>query len=160
MFIGGCLKWPEMRAVAIELIERMHMGHRAGSFQIPAVDFVRIFAPNANAAGMDKVAQRGDIHFIAEAEKSGSFRLATGERALFDLEREGLVVKLPARPLSGKYSLLADGFRIRFARGEELEGCRRLLLLICHRVVGVEVTRARVCVEMPTRLFDLCVEFD
>ncbi|MCV5180141.1 hypothetical protein OFC21_32500, partial [Escherichia coli] len=82
---------------------------------------------------LDKVARRGDIHFVAEAEDGGGFRLATGESALFDLGRDGLVVKLPARPLSGTYGLLADGFRIQFARGEELEGCRRFFLLICHR---------------------------
>ncbi len=151
-------KWPEMRPVALELITKMHEGHARQQFTIPAVDFARVFAPNAKASELAKVAARGDIRFTADEANGGVFVLAEGERADFDLGREGLVLRIPAR-MSGRYLIRPDAFRINFNRGEELEGCRRIFLLVCNRVVSVEVSNARIDVRTPTRIFDLCVEF-
>jgi hypothetical protein len=159
MAIFNCLKWPEMRGVALELIARVHEGHAHGRFSIPVVDFVRVFAPQAEANEMAKVATRGQIEFVAASASDGTFTLAEGERALFDLGREGLVMRIPAR-LSGRYRVLSGAFHIEFNRGEELEGCKRILLLVCHRVVSVDVSGERVDVHLPSKLFDLCVEFE
>jgi hypothetical protein len=159
MSLFGCLKWPEMRAVALGLIERMHDGHARREFSIPVVDFARIFAPGASSAELEKVAQRGDIHFTAQHENRGIFKLAEGPRATFDLGREGLAMRVPAQ-LSGKYELRPDAFHIAFNKGEELEGCKRLFVLVCNRVVSVDVSSERVDVRLPSRLFDLCVEFE
>jgi hypothetical protein len=159
MALFNCLDWPEMRAAALALINNMHEGHGRGQFSIPVVDFVKIFAPGAPAAGLAVVAARGDIRFTAETETGGSFRLAEGERALFDLRREGLVMRVPAR-MSGQYELRAGAFRITFKEGEELEGCKRILMLICNRVVSIDVTKTRVDVHLPNKLLDLCVEFE
>jgi hypothetical protein len=159
MSLFNCLKWPEMRAVALDLVERMHQGHRRGRFSIPVVDFARIFAPGAPAAELAKVSARGDLHFEAAGSGQGTFALAEGARALFDLGREGLVMRIPER-MSGVYHLSPGAFHIEFNRGEELEGCKRLLLLVCKRVVSVDVNASRVDVHLPSRIFDLCVEFE
>ncbi len=151
-------KWPEMRSVALELISRMHAGHARATFQIPVVDFARVFAPGANDTELQKVAARGDIHFVADDVNGGTFMLAEGARAAFDLGREGLMLRIPAR-MSGRYLVHREAFSIDFNRGEELEGCRRIFLLVCNRVVGVDVSSERVDVRMPSRMFDLCVEF-
>lgn len=158
MAIFDCLKWPEMRAVAIELIARMHEGHAGGRFSIPVVDFARVFAPGAGEAELAKVKKRGELSFVAEGPQGGTFSLPEGERALFDLGREGLVMRVPAR-LSGRYQVRAGAFRIDFNAGEELEGCKRILLLVCNRVASVDVSAARVDVRFPSKLFNLCVEF-
>ena len=159
MAIFDCLKWPEMRAAALELIARMHEGHAGGGpFAIPAVEFVRIFSPGADAGELEKIAARGDIQFRPDSPDGGTFQLAPGERALFDLHRDALVLRIPVR-MSGRYELRPGAFRIDFNPGEELEGCKRLLLLICNRVVSVEVSPERVDVRAPQRIFDLCVEF-
>ena len=148
-----------MRGVALELIGRMHEGHRRGRFSLPVVDFARVFAPGAQESELAKVAGRGDIHFMAEGESSGAFTLAEGTQAIFDLGREGLVMRIPAR-MSGRYLIRAGAFNIEFNKGEELEGCKRLLILVCNRVVSVDVSSARVDVRLPGRIFDLCVEFE
>lgn len=158
MALFNCLKWPEMRAVALELIASMHAGHERVRFSIPVVDFVRVFAPNAPLSELTKVAERGDINFTAESETGGTFSLVEGERALFDLHREALVMRIPVR-MSGHYELRPDAFHIEFNEGEELEGCKRILMLICNRVISVDVSSARVDVHLPNRLLDLCVEF-
>ena len=154
-----CLKWPEMRRVARELIARMEEGHRRGRFSIPVVDFVRVFSPDASADELVKVAARGDLQFTADSPEGGVFTLAEGKRALFDLHREGLALRIPAR-MSGRYAILPGAFRVEFKRGEELEGCKRVLFLVCNRVLSVDVSDARVDVHTPGRIFDLCVEFE
>ena len=159
MAIFGCLKWPEMRPVTIRLIERMHGGHKQGEFSIPVVDFVRVFAPGAVESELAKVRERGDIHFTADKDVGGTFRLAAGPRATFDLGREGLAMRVPER-MSGRYLILPRAFRIHFNRGEELEGCKRLFILVCNRVLSVDVSDKRVDVHLPSKLFDLCVEFE
>ena len=158
MGVFDCLKWPEMRGVALELIGRVHEGHARGAFRIPVVDFVRVFSPGASAAELRKVAERGDLHFAADAERGGAFTLAEGERALFDLHRDGLVMRIPRR-VGGRYELLTGAFRVNFNRGEELEGCKRLLALVCNRVRTVEVTPRRVDVRLSVSVLDMCVEF-
>ncbi len=152
-------KWPEMRSVALELISRMHAGHARETFQLPVADFARVFAPGANDAELQRVAARGNINFVADNASGGTFTLAEGARAAFDLGREGLVLRIPAR-MSGRYEIHMEAFSINFNRGEELEGCRRIFLLVCNRVVGVDVSSARVDVRMPSRMFDLCVKFE
>jgi hypothetical protein len=160
MSLFNCLKWPEMREVAVELVTHMHEGHAAGEeFSIPVVDFARVFAPTAPASELEKVSARGDINFKPSGARGGTFKLAEGARALFDLGREGLVMRIPAR-MSGTYALSPGAFHIEFNRGEELEGCKRLLLLVCKRVVSVDVSASRVDVRLPSRVFDLCVEFE
>jgi hypothetical protein len=160
MALFDCLKWPEMREVAIELVRRMHDGHAQGQgFSIPVVDFARIFAPEAPAAELAKVSARGDISFQPAGDGEGTFALAAGPRALFDLGRDGLVMRIPER-MSGVYTLSPGAFHIEFNRGEELEGCKRLLMLVCNRVLSVDVSGSRVDVHLPSRIFDLCVEFE
>ncbi len=159
MAIFSCLKWPEMRGVAMELIARVHEGHKSRRFSIPVVEFARVFAPGASAQELAKAEKRGRMEFVAQGEGEGTFTLRAGERALFDLGREGLVMRIPER-MSGRYSLRPGAFRIEFNRGEELEGCKRILLLVCHRVVSVDVSDKRVDVRLPSKLFDLCVEFE
>ena len=83
MAIFSCLKWPEMRAVTLKLVERMHEGHALGQFSIPVVDFVRVFAPGAQESELAKVAKRGDIKFIEDSASGGKFRLYEGARATF-----------------------------------------------------------------------------
>lgn len=158
MALFNCLKWPEMRPVTLELIASVHEGHGRGQFSIPAADFLRVFAPGATAAELKNVAERGDINFKAESETGGTFMLAAGKRALLDLRREGLVMRLPVR-MSGRYEIRPGAFQIDFQEGEELEGCKRLLMLICNRVVSVDVSSTRVDVRLPNKLLDLCVEF-
>ena len=158
MSLFDCLKWPEMRGVAVDLIGRVHEGHGRGRFGIPVVDFVRVFAPGAAEAELAKVAERGDLRFEADSPGGGAFKLPEGPRALFDLRREGLVIRVPAH-LSGRYELLADAFRVTFNAGEELEGCKRLGLLACNRVTAVEVTPRRVDVRLKVKVLNLCVEF-
>src|SRR5919112_3745843 len=63
MTLFRCLKWPEMRGAALELIARVREGHARGSFHIPVVDFLRVFSPGADAAELSKVAERGDLQF-------------------------------------------------------------------------------------------------
>lgn len=159
MSLFDCLKWPEMRGVAVDLIARMREGHERGRFQIPVVDFLRVFSPSASEAELAKVAERGDLHFTPDAEAGGEFTLAEGERALFDLHREGLVIRIPRR-VGGRYALGPDSFRITFHPGQELEGCKRLVFLVCNRVVSVEVTPRRVDVQLPIQMLNLCVEFE
>ncbi|HZI18119.1 MAG TPA: hypothetical protein VEY09_05930 [Pyrinomonadaceae bacterium] len=159
MSLFDCLKWPEMRPVALDLIARVREGHARGEFAIPVVDFLRVFSPKASRAELAKVAERGDLRFRADSPTGGTFRLAEGERALFDLHREGLVIRIPRR-VSGRYSVGADSFCVRFDRGSELEGCKRLLLLVCNRVLAVEVTPRRVNVHLPVSMLNLCVEFE
>ncbi len=158
MSLFSCLKWPEMRPVTLELIARMHEGHARGMFRIPVVDFVRVFSPGAGPGELRKVAERGDLHFTADSAAGGVFTLAEGERALFDLHRDGLVMRIPRR-VSGRYELLPEAFRVHFNKGEELEGCKRLLALVCNRVRAVEVTPERVDVRLNVTLLGLCVEF-
>jgi hypothetical protein len=149
-----------MREVAIELIARMHDGHGLGvEFSIPVIDFVRIFAPGAPAVELEKVGARGDLSFKPTGAQEGEFALTKGPRALFDLGREGLVMRIPER-MSGLYALSDGAFHIEFNKGEELEGCKRLLLLVCNRVMSVDVSASRVDVHLPSRIFDLCVEFE
>ncbi len=152
------LKWPEMRTVALELIARMHRGHESKSFSIPVVDFVSVFAPDAPAGELEKVAERGDLVFTADGAQDGSFTLAEGERALFDLRREGLVLRIPVL-MSGRYELRPQAFTVYFNQDQELEGCKRILLLVCNRVKSVDVSNERVDVRLPGKIFDLCVEF-
>jgi hypothetical protein len=159
MALFSCLKWPEMRPVTLQLIKRMHEGHALGRFSIPVVDFARLFAPGAQSEELEKVAVRGDIDFTATNESGGTFRLDEGKRATFDLGREGLVMRVPER-MSGSYGIRPSAFEIEFKSGEELEGCKRLVMLICNRVVGVDVSSERVDVRLPSKLFDLCVEFE
>lgn len=159
MALFNCLKWPEMRAVALRLIAHMHEGHARREFSIPVVEFVHIFSPGASAAELAKVAERGDLRFTADAPDAGAFTLPAGKRALFDLHREGLVLRIPVR-MSGRYELRPGAFRITFNAGEELEGCKRLLLLVCNRVLSVDVSPQRVDVRLPHSILDLCVEFD
>jgi hypothetical protein len=159
MALFDCMKWPEMRPVTLELIAQMHEGHGRGRFQIPVVDFLKIFAPGATASELAKVARRGSIDFEAVTESGGTFSLARGERSLFDLHRDGLVMRLPAR-MSGRYKLRPGAFHIQFKEGEELEGCKRILMLICNRVISVDVSDKRVNVHLPNKLLDLCVEFN
>ncbi len=148
-----------MREVARELVARMHKGHARGDFSIPVVDFARVFAPGAPASELEKVAARGDLNFKRAGENGGTFKLAEGTRALFDLGREGLVMRIPER-MSGTYTLTSGAFHIEFNKGEELEGCKRLLLLVCNRVRAVDVSASRVDVHLPSKIFDLCVEFE
>jgi hypothetical protein len=148
-----------MRPVTLLLIKRMHEGHARGSFSIPVVDFARLFAPEAPAAELAKVAERGDIQFTPESEKGGTFQLARGPSATFELGREGLAMRVPER-MSGHYTIRPQAFQIEFASGEELEGCKRLFVLICNRVISVDVSDKRIDVRLPSKLFDLCVEFE
>ena len=160
MALFSCLKWPEMRPVTLELIKRLHEGHAlGGQFSIPVVDFARVFAPGAQTAELEKVAERGDIRFTPQSERGGTFQLAEGVAATFDLGREGLAMRIPAR-MSGSYEVRPSAFQIKFNTGEELEGCKRLVILICNRVVSVDVSSERVDVRLPSKLFDLCVEFE
>jgi hypothetical protein len=106
-----------------------------------------------------KVASRGDLRFEADSALGGSFRLEEGARADFDLGREGLVMRVPRR-LGGRYEVSADSFRVKFNAGEELEGCKRVVVLVCNRVRSVEVTPRRVDVHLNVRVLDLCVEFE
>jgi len=158
MFPFTRLKWPEMRPVALELIARMHDGHARGRFEIPVEDFVQVFAPGARENELAKVRARGSLSFNADREHEGAFTLPEGERALFDLQREGLVLRIPVR-LGGRYKLRDRAFQVEFNRGEELEGCKRVLLLICNSVVSVDVSQHSVDVRSPQRIFDLHVEF-
>jgi hypothetical protein len=159
MSLFSCLKWPEMRAVTLKLIERMHEGHARHEFAIPVVDFVRVFAPGASESELAKVAERGDIHFTADADNGGAFQLAPGPQATFDLGREGLVMRVPEQ-MSGRYLIRPSAFHIEFNKGEELEGCKRILMLVCNRVLSVDISSERVEVHLPSKLFDLCVEFE
>lgn len=154
-----CLKWPEMRGAALELIARVREGHGRGSFAIPVVDFLRVFSPGASEAELAKVAARGNLQFTADSSGGGSFTLAEGKRADFDLNRDGLVMRVP-RMLAGRYEVLADSFRVEFGEGRELEGCKRLVVLVCNRVRSVEVTPRRVDVHLNVKMLDLCVEFE
>ncbi len=151
------LRWPEMRPVALDLVARVHEGHAGGLFRIPVADFVAVFSHDARADELAKVRARGDLMFAAESAAAGSFALAEGESALFDLHREGLVIRIPRR-VSGRYAVRPGAFRVEFNAGEELEGCKRLVLLVCNRVVSIDVSGERVEVRSPHRVFDLIVE--
>jgi hypothetical protein len=148
-----------MRTVAVDLIDRMRKGHSNGSFSIPLVDFTRVFAPNASEAELTAVSNRGEIQFRAEGDSTGNFTLPEGKRALLDLGREGLVMRVPVR-MSGNYLLQPNGFRISFNEGEELEGCKKILLLVCNRVLNVDVTTSRVDIKLSNKILNLCVEFE
>ncbi len=52
------LKWPEMRAVALELVARIHDGHSRTTFAIPVVNFVGMFAPEASEPELAEVRAR------------------------------------------------------------------------------------------------------
>ncbi|HYX41343.1 MAG TPA: hypothetical protein VE821_06585, partial [Pyrinomonadaceae bacterium] len=93
-----------------------------------------------------------------DAPDGGTFTLAAGARVLCDLHREGLVIRVPTR-LAGRYTIKARAFRITFTPGAELEGCKRVLLLVCNRLISVEVAQDRVDVRSHRRIFDLLVEF-
>ena len=147
-----------MRAVALDLVARVHAGHARGVFRIPVADFVGVLSHDPGEAELRKVRERGDLMFAAETAAGGSFRLAEGERAVFDLHREGLVIRIPRR-VGGRYSLRPGAFRVEFDAGEELEGCKRVVLLVCNRVISVDVSAERVEVRAPRRLFDLVVDF-
>lgn len=147
-----------MRAAALELVARVHEGHARGVFRIPAGDFVAVFSRDARPAELGGVRARGDLMFAAETDTSGGFRLPEGERALLDLRREGLVIRIPER-VSGRYTLRPGAFRVEFNAGEELEGCKRVVLLVCNRVVSIDVSGERVEARSHRRLFDLLVEF-
>lgn len=159
MFPFTRLKWREMRPLAIDLIERLHAGHANAHFALPVVDFVRVFSPDAHASELLKIAARGSMSFVADGEQGGAFALAKGEQATFDLRREGFHLRIPPR-MSGRYELYAGGFRITFTEGEELLGCKRVLVLICHRITSVDVTTTHVHTHAPHRMFDLLIEFD
>jgi hypothetical protein len=148
-----------MRPVTMELIKRMHDGHAQGRFSIPMVEFARVFAPGAQSSELAKVAKRGDIDFTPKSESAGMFQLAEGPSATFELGREGLAMRIPAR-MRGSYKIRPSAFQIEFNSGEELEGCKRLFVLVCNRVIGVDVSDERVDVRLPGKLFDLCVEFE
>ncbi|GAC1398821.1 MAG: hypothetical protein NVSMB56_13780 [Pyrinomonadaceae bacterium] len=153
-------KWLEMREVARALVARVHAGHAEGeSFTIPVVDFLKMFAPEASAEDVRKIAARGSLRFVVESANGGSFKLPTGERALFDLKREKLFLRIPPR-MSGTYTVREGGFRIDFNEGEELEGCKRILLLICNRVLSVDVSDKQVRTRAPNPIFDLVVDFE
>ena len=49
-----------MRAVALELVARVHEGHARGLFRIPVADFVAVFSHDARPAELAKVRARGD----------------------------------------------------------------------------------------------------
>ncbi|MBA2339796.1 MAG: hypothetical protein H0V88_05335 [Pyrinomonadaceae bacterium] len=153
------LKWPEMRPLAEELIARIHAGHAQGNFSMPVVDFVRVFSPDASEAELAKVAGRGALEFTSDASECGAFQLPEGARATFDLGREGFVLRIPVR-MSGRYEVFADGFRVLFNEGEELEGCKRLFLLVCNRIITVDVTTERIYAHAHVKLLDMCVEFN
>jgi hypothetical protein len=152
------LKWPEMRPVAHELIARMHEGHAQGHFTIPVVDFVCVFARQAGAGELAKLRARGALTFTQDRADGGTFMLAPGARAQFDLHREGLSLRVPAR-FEGRYTILPQAFRITFAPGAELEGCKRVLITVCNRLTSVTIAHNRVAVRSQHRLFDLLVEF-
>jgi hypothetical protein len=148
-----------MRVVTLELIARMHEGHAAGSFSIPVVDFVRVFAPGASPEELEVVAARGDIHFEPAGADGGKFQLGQGPEATFELGREGLAMRVPER-MSGTYEIRPSSFHITFNKGEELEGCKRVFVLVCNRVISVDVSSERIDVHLPSKLFNLCVEFE
>ncbi|HEX8071965.1 MAG TPA: hypothetical protein VF546_18600 [Pyrinomonadaceae bacterium] len=151
-------RWPEMRPVAHALVAHVQAGHAAGPFTIPVTEFVGLFAPRATAAELAKLRARGDIAFTPDAPDGGTFALAPGARVLLDLHREGLVIRVPAR-LAGRYAVAADSVRVTFTPGAELEGCKRVLLLVCNRLASVEITHAHVEARSHHRVFDLLVEF-
>ncbi len=159
MFPFTRLKWREMRPLVIDLIERLHKGHREPHFALPVADFVRVFAPDAPDAELAKVSLRGSMFFVSDSATGGAFALAEGEQATFDLGRDGFHLRIPTR-MSGRYELYEDGFRITFTAGEELIGCKRLLILICNRVTSVDVTTTHVHTHATQSMFDLLIEFD
>lgn len=160
MFPFTRLKWAEMRPLVLDLIARMNDGHARGRFTLPVVDFVNTFSPDASEAELAKTRTRGAIEFTADTETGGVFRLAEGAPALFELGREKLVLRIPER-MSGRYELYAGGFLVAFDDGEELEGCKRVLLLVCNRVASVNVSTERVYIRaVKSRMFDLLVEFE
>lgn len=146
--------------MARALIARIHEGHaQGGEFAVPVVDFLRLFAPEASEAELNKIAARGSLRFKVESGTGGSFRLAAGARALFDLKRENLVIRVPPR-LSGRYTVRDGAFHIDFNAGEELEGCKRVLILICNRVLSVDVSEKRLETRAPNSIFNLTVDFE
>lgn len=160
MFPFTRFKWLEMRDVARELIARIHAGHATGAeFTLPVVDFVRVFAPAASIEELAKAKRRGDLRFTVDSQDGGAFTLAKGERATFDLPREGFAIRIPTQ-MSGRYAVRPGAFRIDFAKGEELEGCKRVFLLICNRVTSVDVSAERLEAKGTSRMFDLLVEFE
>ena len=149
-----------MRPLALDLIERIHDGHAHRCFHLPVVEFVRLFAPDASAQELSVTEARGSLEFVADTANGGTFHLPPGEPALFDLNRESLLLRIPER-MSGRYEIYTGGFLVAFNDGEELEGCKRLLLLVCNRLASVEVSRERIHARaVRSRMFDLLVEFD
>ncbi|MCP9494711.1 MAG: hypothetical protein MSG64_09675 [Pyrinomonadaceae bacterium MAG19_C2-C3] len=159
MFPFTRLKWREMRPLVLDLIERLHAGHRERHFALPVVDFVRVFAPDASADELAKVAARSSMFFVADGESGGAFTLAEGEQATFDLGRENFHLRIPPK-MSGRYELFDSGFRITFTENEQLLGCKRILVLICHRITSVDVTTTHIHTHAPNRMFDLFIEFE
>ncbi len=160
MFPFTRLTWAEMRPLVHDLIRRMNAGHARGRFQLPVVEFVSVFAPGASDAELAKTRARGAIEFTADSATGGAFRLSAGAPALFELGRQNLSLRIPER-MSGRYELYAGGFLIAFNDGEELEGCKRLLILVCNRVASVNVSTERVYLRaVKSRIFDLLVEFE
>ena len=159
MFPFTRLKWREMRPLVLDLIERLHEGHREPHFALPVIDFVRVFSPDASEDELTKVAARGSMFFVGDGESGGAFALAEGEQATFDLGRESLHLRIPPK-MGGRYELFDGGFRITFTENEELMGCKRVLVLICHRILSVDVTTTHIHTHAPNRMFDLFIEFD
>lgn len=160
MFPFTRLKWAEMRPLVLDLIERITSGHKRARFSLPVVDFVSVFAPGASMEELAKIESRGALEFAADSANGGTFYLPPGEPALFELGRENLSLRIPER-MSGRYELYPEGFFVAFNDGEELEGCKRLLLLICNRVASVNVSSERVYIRsVKSRMFDLMVEFE
>lgn len=153
------LKWAEMRPLVLDLIARMNAGHARAHFSLPVVDFVSVFAPGASMEALARTERRGALEFSADGASSGTFHLPPGEPALFELGRENLALRIPEQ-MSGRYELYPGGFLVAFNEGEELEGCKRLLLLVCNRVTSVTVSTERVYIRSAkSRIFDLLVEF-
>lgn len=160
MFPFTRLKWAEMYPLVLDLIAQMNDGHTRARFSLPIVDFIGIFSPDASAEELAKTEKRGALEFVADAPNSGTFHLPAGEPALFELNRENLSLRIPER-MSGRYELYPGGFLVAFNDGEELEGCKRLLLFICNRIASVNVSQERVYTRsVKSRMFDLLIEFD
>jgi hypothetical protein len=160
MFPFTRLKWAEMRPLVLDLIQRINEGHERGRFSLPVVNFIGVFSPDASLEELAKTRSRGALEFVADSADGGTFHLAAGEPALFELNRENLSLRIPER-MSGRYEIYTGGFLVAFTDGEELEGCKRLLLLICNRIASVNVSQERVYTRsVKSRMFDLLIEFE
>ena len=59
------------------------------------------------------------LFFKADSDEGGTFQLAAGPQATFELGREGLAMRVPER-MSGHYEIRPSAFHITFKSGEEL----------------------------------------